>query len=427
MIYDWENARALLGLGLIILTCWVLSEDKRRFPWLLAIGALALQAAIVALLFATPWAGALLAGTNAAMQGLTASTQAGTRFVFGYLGGGAQPFVVEQPQGLFVFAFQVLPIILVVSTLSALLWHIGVLGALIRVFGLVFQRTLGLGGASALAVSANIFLGMVEAPLVIRGYLERLTRSELFLLMTVGLSTVAGSTMAAYAAMLGPSLPGAAGHVLAASIMTAPAGVLLARVMIPEGPGEGGRMATYDSQLRYDGVMDAMLKGVSDGLAIALNVGATLLVLVALVALADALLASAPDLLGAPLSVGRILGWLFWPVAWVMGVAGPDLAQAARLLGTKMALTEFAAYLDLAALPIEAIAPRTRVILTYGLCGFANLGSVGIMAAGLVTLLPQRRAEVLELCWKSLFPGFLASCMTGTVVAALPSAVYTIG
>lgn len=427
MIYDWENARAILGLALIILACWGLSEDKRRFPWLLTLGALALQAGIVALFFATPWAAIATQAANGAMEGLTHSTQAGTRFVFGYLAGGAQPFAVEQPQGLFVFAFQVLPIILVVSTLSALLWHVGILGALIRVFGVVFQRTLGLGGASALAVSANIFLGMVEAPLVIRGYLDRLTRSELFLLMTVGLSTVAGSTMAAYAALLGPTLPGAAGHVLAASIMTAPAGVLLARVMIPEAKGMGGAGATYDSQLRYDGVMDALLKGVSDGLAIALNVGATLLVLVALVALADAGLGAAPDVLGAPLSVGRLLGWLFWPVAWAMGITQADLSIAARLLGTKMALTEFAAYLDLAAIPVQEIAPRTRVILTYGLCGFANLGSVGIMAAGLVTLLPHRRAEVLELCWKSLLPGFLASCLTGAVVAALPRAVYGLG
>lgn len=427
MNYDLDNARALLGLGLIILVCWGCSEDKRRFPWLLALGALALQAGIVALFFATPWAAVGLQSVTAAMDGLTQATQAGTRFVFGYLGGGAQPFTVEQPQGLFVFAFQVLPIILVVSTLSAVLWHVGVLSAVIRAFGVIFQRTLGLGGASALAVSANIFLGMVEAPLVIRGYLDRLTRSELFLLMTVGLSTVAGSTMAAYAAMLGSSLPGAAGHVLAASIMTAPAGVLLARVMIPEAPGEGGVAARYDSQLRYDGLMDAMLKGVSDGLTIALNVGATLLVLVALVAMADLALAAGPDVLGAPLSVGRVLGWLFWPVAWAMGVSAADLDTAARLLGTKMALTEFAAYLDLAALPAEAIAPRTRIILTYGLCGFANLGSVGIMAAGLVALLPQRRAEVLELCWKSLLPGFLASCLTGAVVAALPSVVYGAG
>lgn len=414
-------------MGLIILACWGLSEDKKRFPFLLTLGAIALQAGIVALFFASPWAAIGLQAANGGMESLTQAAQAGTRFVFGYLGGGEQPFPVARPQGLFVFAFQVLPIVLVVSALSALLWHLGILGALIRAFGVIFQRTLGLGGASALAVSANIFLGMVETPLVIRGYLDRLTRSELFLLMTVGLSTVAGSTMAAYAAMLGPSLPGAAGHVLAASIMTAPAGVLLARVMIPEAPGEGGVAATYDSQLRYEGVMDALLKGVSDGLTIALNVGAMLLVLVALVALADSLLGAMPNVLGAPLSIGRVLGWLFWPLAWAMGITPADLGTAARLLGTKMALTEFAAYLDLAAIPVQDIAPRTRVILTYGLCGFANLGSVGIMAAGLVTLLPQRRAEVLELCWKSLLPGFLASCLTGSVVAALPSAIYAMG
>jgi len=419
-----NDLRPWLGLILILAGCWALSEDRKRFPWALCVGALVLQALAVIVFFASPVTGALLGGAQAAVEGLSRSTQAGSRFVFGYLAGGEQPFPVENAPGVFVFAFQVLPVILVVSSLSALLWHVGALNLLIRGFGLLFQRTLGLGGASAMAVAANIFIGMVEAPLIIRGYLDRLSRSELFLLMVVGLSTVAGSTMAAYAALLAPTLPNAAGHILAASLMSAPAGVLLARVVVPERPGHGGQAATYDSGLRYQSAADALLRGVSDGLSIALNVGATLLVLVALVALADLLLAGLGPIGGGALSVNRILAWLFWPLAWAMGVDQGDLAVAARLLGVKMALTEFLAYVDLAALPADAITSRTRVILTYALCGFANFGSVGILAAGLTTLQPQRREEILELAWKALLPGFLAACMTGAVVAALPETVY---
>lgn len=424
MAFHLDFIRPLLGLIGMMAFCWVLSEDRRRFPWLLCLGGLALQVAAVIVFFASPATGAILGGAQAAVEGLAGATQAGSRFVFGYLAGGAQPFPVENAPGVFVFAFQVLPVILVVSSLSALLWHIGLLNLLIRAFGLVFQRTLGLGGASAIAVAANIFLGMVEAPLIIRGYLERFSRSELFLLMVVGLATVAGSTMAAYAALLAPTLPNAAGHILAASLMSAPAGVLLARIVIPEQPGQGGARATYDATLRYDSAGDALLRGVSDGLTIALNVGATLLVLVALVALCDLLLAGLGPIGGEVLSVKRVLAWLFWPVAWSMGVADADLATSAQLLGVRMALTEFLAYADLANLPVTAIEPRTRVILTYGLCGFANFGSVGILAAGMTTLVPSRRKEILELSWKALIPGFLASCMTGAIVAALPQAVY---
>lgn len=419
--------RSLLGIVLIIALCWGVSENRRRFPWRLTLGALSLRAATLLAFFAFPGTERALGALSAGVEALTAATREGTAFVFGYLAGGAQPYPVERADALFVFAFQVLPLILVVSALSAFLWHIGLLGLVIRGFGLLFQRTLGLGGATALAVSANVFMGMVEAPILIRGYLERLTRAELFMLMSVGLATVAGSTLAAYAALLAPTVPNAAGHVLAASLMSAPAGVLLAQVMVPEPPGQGGAAATYDSALRYDSAMDALLRGVSDGLSIALNVAATLLVLVALVALANFALAAGPDVLGAPLSVERVLAWAFAPLAWALGVSEPDVARAGELLGVKMALTEFIAYVDLAQAPPEALTPRSRLILTYALCGFANLGSVGIMAAGLATLLPNRRAEVLELSWKALPPGFLAACLTGAVLGALPEALYLRG
>ena len=234
------NAQSLVGLAVIIGLCWALSENRRAFPWKLALGAVAVQTAIILFVFGVPGADIGLAVISGAVEGLAAATRRGAQFVFGYLAGGDQPYSVENQGALFVFAFQVLPLILVISALSALLWHWKILKWITRGFGLLFQKTMGLGGASALAVAANIFLGMIESPIVIRAYLDKLTRSELFLLMAVGFATVAGSTMVAYATILAPVLPNAAGHVLVASIVSAPAGVLLARILVPEKPGEGG-------------------------------------------------------------------------------------------------------------------------------------------------------------------------------------------
>jgi CNT family concentrative nucleoside transporter len=259
---------------------------------------------------------------------------------------------------------------------------------------------------------------------VIRGYLERLTRSELFLLMTVGLATVAGSTMVAYATLLAPTLPDAAGHVLTASIIAAPAGVLLSRIVVPEQLGQGGAYADYTSALSYESSIDAIARGITDGLAVVLNITATLIVFVALVALVNVILGAFPDVLGAPLTVERILGVVFAPLAWAMGVPAAEAGQAGSLLGVKMVLTEFTAYIQLAAIPAGEMSERTRTILTYALCGFANIGSVGIVVAGLGVLIPSRRNEVLSLVWKSLAAGFLATCLSAAIVGVLPCLLF---
>ena len=422
-MFSLLNAQAVLGLLLILAVSWALSEDRKRFPWRLAIGAVALQAVLVLILFGLPQSEVVLRGMSGGVTGLADATRQGTRFVFGYLGGGPQPYAVADQSALFVFAFEVLPLILVISALSALLWHWRILRWVIRGFGIVFQRTMGLGGASALAVAANIFLGTVEAPIVIRGYLERLTRSELFLLMTVGLATVAGSTMVAYASLLAPTLPDAAGHVLTASVIAAPAGVLLSRIFVPEQLGQGGAYADYTSALTYESSIDAIARGITDGLAVVLNITATLIVFVALVALVNVILGAFPDVAGAPLTVERILGVLFSPLAWALGIPLSEIGQAGSLLGVKMVLTEFTAYIQLAQIPTGEMSERTRTILTYALCGFANIGSVGIVVAGLGVLVPSRRNEVLSLVWKSLAAGFLATCLSAAIVGALPEAV----
>ena len=417
------NLQSLLGLAVIIGVCWALSEKRGAFPWRLAIGAVAVQALLVLLVFGVPGAEIGLKAITDSVDALSAATRSGAQFIFGYLAGGEQPYVVQNQPALFVFAFEVLPLILVISALSALLWHWKILKWITRGFGFIFQKSMGLGGASALAVAANIFLGMIESPIVIRAYLDKLTRSEVFLMMVVGLATVAGSTMVSYAVILGPVLPNAAGHVLVASIVSAPAGVLLARILIPEEPGQGGAFADYSSDLKYDSAVDAISKGTSDGLMVVLNISAILIVFVALVSLVNIILGNF-WLFGEPLSAERILGVIFAPVAWLTGVAWADAPEAGRLLGVKLTLTEFVAFIELGAVPEGEISERTRMILTYALCGFANIGSVGITVTGLSILMPERREMVLGLVWKALAAGFMATLMSASIVGALPEAVF---
>jgi CNT family concentrative nucleoside transporter len=417
------NLQSLLGLAVIVCACWAISENRRRFPWRLMVGAIAVQAALVLALFAIPGSQGVLAAVTGAVDGLAVATNQGTRFVFGYLAGGDQPYAVSDQGALFTFAFQVLPLILVISALSALLWHWRVLKWLTYGFGLLFQRTMGLGGASALAVAANIFLGMIESPIVIRAYLDKLTRSEIFLMMVVGLATVAGSTMVAYAAILGPVMSNAAGHVLVASIVSAPAGILLARIIIPETPGQGGAHADYRSALQYDSAIDAIVKGTADGLMVVLNISAVLIVFVALVALVNIMIGGF-WLFGEPVTVERLLGWAFMPVAWLTGVEWSEAGKAGWLLGVKLTLTEFVAFIELGKIPAGEMSERTRMLMTYALCGFANIGSVGITVTGLSVLMPERREEVLGMVWKALFGGFLATLMTAAVVGAMPASIF---
>jgi CNT family concentrative nucleoside transporter len=421
-----ENARSLVGVAVILALCWALSEGRRRFPWRLAIGATLAQMALVLILFGVPASRIVLAGAGAAVDGLSTSTQTGVKFVFGFLAGAdGQPYQVTDPSGLFILGFRVLPVILVICALSALLWHWRILRWLTQAFGFVFQKTMGLRGAPALATAATVFMGQVEGPIFIRAYLPALTRSELFLLLTVGMSCVSGSTVVAYATILKGVLPHAAAHVLTASLISAPAGVLLARILVPRQAGlerpEGFDAASIKT---YESSIDALIKGTTDGLQIVLSVAATLIVFVALIAMVDGLLSLAPPVAGAPLSVERGLGVVFAPLAWIIGVPWREAPTAGGLLGAKLVLTEFTAFLDLSRLPPAVISERTRIIMTYALCGFANIASVGINVAGYAVLVPERRAEVMGMVWKAMMAGFLATCMTAAIVGAIPSSLY---
>jgi len=421
-----ETLRGVLGVAVILAVCWAFSENRARFPWRLAIGATLAQLALVLILFGLPASRVVLTAAGAAVDGLSSSTQAGVKFVFGFLAGAdGQPYAVTDPSGLFLLGFRVLPVILVICALSALLWHWRILRWLTQGFGFVFQKTMGLRGAPALATAATVFMGQVEGPIFIRSYLNSLTRSELFLLLTVGMSCVSGSTVVAYATILKGVLPNAAAHVLTASLISAPAGVLLARILVPRDPAlekpsdfDAARSKTYESSI------DALIKGTTDGLQIVLSVGATLIVFVALIAMVDSLMGLLPAVGGARLSVERCLGLIFSPLAWIIGIPWREAPAAGSLLGVKLVLTEFTAFLDLSRVSPAVISDRTRIIMTYALCGFANIASVGINVAGYSILVPERRSEVMAMVWKAMAAGFLATCMTAALVGALPARLY---
>jgi concentrative nucleoside transporter, CNT family len=425
-MFGLQNAQSLVGVALVLAICWAVSEDRRRFPWKLALGAILTQAVLVLALFGLPALRAGLQGVGIAIDGLASSTQSGVAFVFGFLAGTEnQPYPLTEPGSLFVFAFRVLPVILVVCALAALLWHWKILVWITRLFGILFERTMGLRGPPALATAATVFMGQVEGPIFIRSYLPSLSRSELFMLIAVGMACVSGSTMVAYATILKDVLPNAAAHVLTASIVSAPAGVLLARIIVPRDPSVE-QVQTYDplAAKKYDSSIDALIKGTTDGLQIMLNVGATLIVFVALTAMVNNILGAFGDVAGAPLSVERGLGIVFSPLAWAIGVPWKDAPAAGSLLGVKLVLTEFTAFIRMGAIPLEAMDPRSRVLMTYALCGFANIASVGINLAGFSVLAPERRAEIVGMVWKAMMAGFLATCLTASIVGLLPAGLF---
>ena len=413
------HLQSALGIVAIIALAWLLSENRRAFPWRTVAVGLALQIGIALLLLKIAVARDILFSLNGVVDALAAATKAGTSFVFGYTGGGPAPFAVANPAAMSSFAFQILPLVIVISALAALLWYWRILPMIVGGFAWALQKTMGIGGAVGLGSAATIFLGMIEAPLLIRPYLAKLTRAELFMLFSVGLATVAGTVFVLYATILEPAVPGALGHILVASMMSLPAAILLARIMIP---GISETSAVAAPGFEYRSSMDAVARGTEDGLKLWLSIVAMLLVIVALVALADIILSHVPDVAGAPVTVERIFGWIFAPVVWLYGVPWDQAPTAGALMGDKTVLNEFVAYLKLAALPEGALDPRSRLIMLYAMCGFANLGSVGIMIAGVSGLVPERRDEIVPLAMRALISGTMASGLTGAVIGLLPVA-----
>ncbi len=404
--------QAIFGIAVLLGVAWLLSEARSRVNWRMVVVGLSMQALLALLLLKAPAVSELLLGVNALVRAVEQATQAGSGFLFGYLAGGEAPFQVDAEGALYLLAFRVLPQILVFSVLVAVLWHWRILPWIIRAFGALLRRSLGVGGPVGTAGAASLFLSMVEAPLVIRAYLAGLSRSELFSVMTCGMGTVAGTVMVLYAGVLQDVIEGALGHILVASVINVIGAILISRMMIPPAAEE---VRGAEVSLAYTGTMDAITRGTADGLRLAVNVGAMLIVLISLVALVNYGL-SAIEVGGAGLTLERILGWAFAPVAWLLGVSWSEAQTAGGLLGAKLVLNELVAYLQLAALDADALTAHSRLVLTYALCGFTNFGSLGILLGGLSTLAPERREDILSLGSKSLISGTLVSCLTGAVV-----------
>lgn len=420
--WGWDNARALIGIVLIYGLCWLLSEKRKLFPWKIVLGATAMQFAFALILFGIPFIKEILLKANALVDGLQNATRAGTGFVFGYVGDNVAAGELIGSSAPPLFFFQILPIIIVVAALSAILWHWHILRWITNGFAFVFRRGMGLGGATSLAVSANVFMGMTEAPVLIRPYIKGMTRSELLIMMTAGFATIAGSVLVVYGAFLEGKMANPLPQLLAASIIAAPAAVGVALAMIPETTPVSERMK--DPDFKYASTMDAFSTGATDGLKIVFNIATMLIAALALLWLVNAGFGALPDVNGAPLSIERILGWIFAPLMYMIGVPWSEASQSGSLMGVKTVLTEFVAFLQLADLPVEAMDPRTRMITAHAICGFANFGSMGILIGGLSIVEPERRDDFLALAWRTLLAGTLATCLSGAVVGALPYALF---
>lgn len=409
--------QSLFGFLVFLGVAWLISENRKKLDARKIIGGVALQFALGVLLLKAPLMKEFFLGLNSVVEVIESATTAGTSFVFGYLGGGNLPFEEPFPGASFILAFRALPIILVMSALTALLFYWRILPLLVRGFSLLLQKTMGIGGALGLSSAANIFVGMIEAPMFVRPYVSQMTRSELFAMMTCGMATVAGTVLVLYASILKDVIPGSLGHILTASIISAPAALLIAQLMVPEKDEITTGAKTPPQEA--NGAMDAITTGTMQGVGLFIPVVAMLLVLVALVALCNSILSVLPQMGGAEITLQRILGILMAPVVWLMGVPWAEAGTAGMLMGTKTVLNELLAYLDLAKLEPGALSERSKLIMTYAMCGFANFGSLGIMIGGLGAMAPDRRDEVVALGIRSIVAGTLATCMTGCVVGIL--------
>ncbi|ANK14002.1 nucleoside:proton symporter [Erythrobacter neustonensis] len=413
----FDQLRGVIGIAMLMGLAWGLSENRRGHPgWRWIAGALAMQGLLAVLIVRVPFVWAAVGMVNNAVSAVEAATLKGSAYMFGYLGGAELPFALrEGAQPPLVIAFQILPLVIVFSALSALLWHWGVLRWMVGGLSFLLRRSLGVSGVVGLSGGASVFLGVVEAPLVTRAYFARVSRSELFQIMTLTMATISGAILILYATTLRAVLPDAVGHMISASLISLPAALLIARLMVPPGDEDAAtEVDAEDTGLKYEGSIDAIVKGTMDGMQLFLAVIAVIITVFALVALADmALAATTLEVAGEPLTLKRIMGWLLAPLMWLIGVPWTEAQAAGGLMGTKAVLNEYVAYLELAALAPGTLGPRAMLIVTYALCGVANLASVGLLVSTIGTLCPERRAEAAGLGMKSWISGNLASAMTG--------------
>lgn len=411
----------LLGLISFVVIAWMVSSDRRRFPLRIVVAGLLLQLVLAMFVLQTTAGRALFQTLGSLFAAVTDCVTAGSGFLFDTSGSG-------HPLGsglLVTFAFGVLPTIVFFSSLMSILYHIGVIQRVVWLLAWVMRRTLGTTGAETLAAAANIFVGQTEAPLVVKPYIATMTRSELNAMMTGGFATVTGALLATYGKMGGVEI----GHLLTASVISAPAALVIAKVMLPESevPADSAEMS-LEADFGSVNLVGAAVQGAADGLRLAVNVAAMLVAFLALIALADLILLQLSSLVGMshPLTVGAILGVLCAPLALLMGIPWAEAHAAGELIGIKTVANEFIAYQRLGQLdvgPEGQVSYRTKIILTYALAGFSNFGAIGIQVGGIGALVPARRDDLARLGLRAMFGGLLACCMTGAVAGFLFSEI----
>ncbi len=436
----YERLISLVGMAFLVLLAWLISVNRGGFPLRIVLWGAALQFVFALLILRTAPGEQFFALVNDVFIALLGYTQDGARFIFGNLvdnnipvgipvgePAASAPLAPAEPPRYAAagsyFAFTVLPTIIFFSSFMTVLYYLKVMQFVVKGMAWVMQRTLGTSGAETLSASGNIFVGQTEAPLMIKPFVERMTMSELHCVMTGGFATVAGGVMAAYVGMLVAYFPDIAGHLLAASVMSAPAAILISKVIYPE-DGEPVTRGTLKADIPSPdvNVIDAATRGAGEGLHLALNVGAMLLAFIALIALANGLIGWAGGLVGVEgLSLELVLGWVLAPLAWLMGVPWKDAVPIGSLLGVKTVVNEFVAYLQLASslqqgAPLE---PRSVVIATYALCGFANFSSIAIQVGGIGGIAPNRRTDLSRIGLRAMIGGTLAAFMTATVAGAI--------
>lgn len=413
----FPNLQSALGLIAFPLIALLFCKGKKKLNIRLLLAAVGLQFALALLFLKVPLFQSMFGVMNQAVLALQAATNVGTSFVFGFLGGGEAPFDVTKPQNSYVLAFQAFPLIIVIGALTALLSHWRILPIIIEGLAKLFSRSLNIGGAVALSGAANIFIGMVEAPLFIRNSIKKLSNSELFMVMTLGMSTVAGTVLVLYSTFLNQVISNAVGHILTASIMSVPAAVVISLTMIPQ----EGEPTSSDAEVAFDysGPMDAISQGAVSAMQMMLGILALIITFIALVTLTNSALGLLPDLYAQPISLERVLGWVMAPICWLMGIPWQEAMSAGTLMGVKTIFNEFLAFIQQSQLPAEALSPRSDLIISYALCGFANFGSLGILIGGLSAMAPERRGEITRLGLLSMVSGTLATCMTASVIGVL--------
>ena len=410
--------RGLLGIAALTAFAWLVSENRRRVEWRIVGWGLGLQMGIAVLMLKAPLFQRLLMQLNRLVRAVEQATHDGAAFVFGYLTGGPAPFQTVDGANLApqLFFFGPLMMLIVVGALSAVLFHFGILQRVVHAFAHVLRRTMGLGGAEGVVVAANVFLGQSDAPLLIKPYVSHLGRAGLMTVMTAGMTTISGSLMIVFAALLEPVMPGIVlGHLVVASIISAPAAVMVARLMVPAQPGEVNH-ETPNLKADTQGVVDALLSGANDGAKVMVNVAIMLIAIIAAVALVNKALGLIP--LATPLSLERMLGWIMAPVMWLVGVPWSEAQIAGELMSQKTVFNEFVAYLAFAKQG-HMLSPQSQLITMYSLCGFANFSSVGILAGTLSALAPEHKKTIASLGMKAMVAGTIGTLLTGAVIGIL--------